>query len=178
MQAYEPKAGESIADTQQVPATMQFSATTVTANPGDSPDKLVAAFSARSPSEQEVSETSWQAWRAKELERRHAQQLALDEALAQAPASLTVEDAAAWESLKARNAESHFDTGAILFAENWGRLMEARLSNGESFSDFVKTTERCADVTGVSVSMYRSAVTFLKAYWVHGNEFMNALSKM
>lgn len=186
MYDYYPQAAESIEDcckklvslanTRQVTSKMRFNTREVVANPGDSVDKLVKAFYAESAASLEQGSVNRQAEEAAAFKRMRENLRLLEEALALAPAKLTVKDEARWQSMKARNADSPLDAGAFEFAEAWGRLMEARLSRNESLASCVKETDRLVDeAVGGSISAYQSAVVLLEAHWVHGDELVRIL---
>ncbi len=87
--------------------------------------------------------------------------------LADAPASMTLRDAAGWK--KACDANRDGYGGAVMtYAERWARMMEARMAKGERIADIAEECSHLADEEGITGFMYGAAVSTLAAVWIHG----------
>lgn len=104
---------------------------------------------------------------AKYREKDRQKSLLLQGALSTAP-SFDVIDAAGWEKCKANNSDPYVGR-AVRYAEEWGRLMQTRIDNGEKLEDCADELSRLADDDGITGFMYGAAVSILAGCWRHGD---------
>ena len=76
-------------------------------------------------------------------------------------------DQPAWDQFVAKNKDG-YGAGVVRYADNWARLMQARLANGESIADCADETSHLADGDGITGFMYGCAVSMLAKTWKHG----------
>lgn len=93
----------------------------------------------------------------------------MEAALEDAPEHLTLADPEAWEKTVASNKDGY--GGAVMsYAERWARMMENRISKGESISSMADECSHLADEEGITGFMYGCAVSILAKVWKHGEE--------
>lgn len=92
----------------------------------------------------------------------------LDAALKDAPAMEITNDAL-WQECKDNNKDP-YGARVVKYAEDWARLMQVRLANGETIQDCAEETSRIADDDGITGFMYGAAVSILAGVWKHGDE--------
>lgn len=96
------------------------------------------------------------------------QRLALRGALGNA-GTISLRDAAAWASFVAANQEP-YGARVVRYADEWARLMQSRISNGETIAECAEELSRLADDDGITGFMYVAAVSILARCWAHGDE--------
>lgn len=94
--------------------------------------------------------------------------LSLQGALSTAP-PFDVIDTAGWEKCKANNSNP-YGGRIVRYAEEWGRLIQARIDNGEKLEDCAKELSFVADDDGITGFMYGAAVSILAGCWRHGEQ--------
>lgn len=94
--------------------------------------------------------------------------LLLQRALATAP-PFDVIDTDGWERCKANNSDP-YGGRVVRYAEEWGRLIQARIDNGEKLEDCAKELSFVADDDGITGFMYGAAVSILAGCWRHGEQ--------
>lgn len=94
--------------------------------------------------------------------------MTLQDWLSDAP-EMAVRDATAWEQQKANNTDP-YGGRVVRYAEEWARLMQARMSAGAAVPDCARETSHIADDDGITGFMYGCAVAILAHVWVHGEE--------
>lgn len=161
----------ALAASENCAVEFSFNDQLVTALPTDTSEELVKRWhdeSDRRRAEYEASpeyKKSQEEWVRKEA----AEQAALTEALAAAPETMSLKDPDGWaEAVKVNN--DPYGAGVINYADKWARLMEARISNGESVAAVAKECSHLADADGITGFMYGCAVGILAQVWIHGEE--------
>lgn len=101
----------------------------------------------------------------KELEKAEKLNLYLKDA----PEKMTLKDQNAWISTCEANTD-FYGGGVIRYAEQWARLMEVRISNGEQLQAIADECSHLADTEGITGFMYGCAVSILSKVWIHGEE--------
>ena len=99
---------------------------------------------------------------------RERQSLALRGALGNA-GTIRLRDAAAWASFVAANQEP-YGARVVRYADEWARLMQVRIDNGETIAECAEELSRLADDDGITGFMYVAAVSILARCWAHGDE--------
>jgi len=94
------------------------------------------------------------------------QKALLDGALSVAgPIELVDEDG--WNKFKSNNTDG-YGGRVVRYAEEWARLMQTRLSNGETIPQCADELSHLADDDGITGNMYGCAVGVLAKVWKHG----------
>lgn len=97
---------------------------------------------------------------------RAEQKALLDGALSVAgPIELVDEEG--WNKFKSNNTDG-YGGRVVRYAEEWARLMQTRLSNGETIPQCADELSRLADDDGITGYMYGCAVGVLAKVWKHG----------
>lgn len=100
-------------------------------------------------------------------ERQKRAETVLKDALSSAP-FLSLRDKEGWLKTVEANTDP-YGACAVRFAENWGRLMQARIEKGERLED---VADECCSVAngpeGITGFMYGCAVSVLSQVWEHG----------
>jgi len=176
---YESKAGQHIrecaeaiialADESKSAVTTKFNDIELTAWPGDTVDKIVNFYDSE-------SDTRHQKWLASpeyaEQQRQYEEDqrrkdAALKGALLTAPGTLTLRDPELWASWVAKNTDP-YGSGVVRYADKWARLMEARISNGDTLENCANDASHIADDEGITGFMFGAAVAMLAKCWIHG----------
>lgn len=179
MQTYEALPGEHIdqaiqhildlAHASGEPATMRFNEIDMTTQPDDTLVSLRARYDTACAVRQAAylasPEYLQQQREATAAQARRAE--AHQKALATAPAQLTVRDTAAWEAFSQVNTDP-YGARIVRFADEWARLMEARLATGETIASCAQDTATLANDDGITGYMYGCAVSILAQCWAHG----------
>lgn len=97
-----------------------------------------------------------------------AARLAMEGALAGA-GPIELKDPEGWATFSNANQDG-YGSGVVRFAERWARLMQQRMSNGETIQDCAEDMSRLADSEGITGFMYGCAVHALANLWIHGEE--------
>jgi len=101
--------------------------------------------------------------------KRNKAELLLEGALSVAP-ELSLADADGWNKYREAN-RGGYGGACVRFAENWGRLMQARIEQGEALADIADECSTVADgPEGITGFMYGCAVQMLSQCWKHGEE--------
>lgn len=158
-------------------ASGKFWDTVLVANPGDSPDALVAFYRSEEQRKHQEAVAANPIPHDERLQRRKAEQRekerALETALAQAPERMSLRTEEGWaEAFAAISADPE---DPRMMAIQWARLMEAQLAVGETVKDCAKRTLALVEAPRpMSPFAYGAAVGFLKRFWVHGNQRLPA----
>jgi ferric-dicitrate binding protein FerR (iron transport regulator) len=160
-----------MANTQHETITASFNDIPLIANPGDSAARIVAYYDAESDrrAEEYRNSPAYAAAEERARIRQQQQDAALADALAVAPAHMTVRDPAAWQRWQDANHDP-YGAAILRYAETWARLMEARLLAGDALADIAERTSQTADNEGITGFMYSCAKRILASYWQHGEE--------
>ncbi len=92
---------------------------------------------------------------------------ATDAFLAVAPA-LAVNNQKEWDGEKEKSSQDGLTEAVVIYAEQWGRLMQAAIDDGSSLEEVADKLSHVADTEGISGSMYGCAVLLLAKCWIHG----------
>jgi hypothetical protein len=104
-----------------------------------------------------------------EMEKQaNAQKLLLQGALANA-GPLELSDPESWRMFVESNRDA-YGGRVVRFADEWGRLMQVRIGNGETVAQCADELGRLADDDGITGYMYGCAVQMLFRCWKHGEE--------
>lgn len=76
-------------------------------------------------------------------------------------------DEASWHLCKEKNTDP-YGGRVIRYAEEWARLMQTRISNGETVAECADELSHLADDDGITGFMYGVAVSLLSKCWKHG----------
>ena len=93
----------------------------------------------------------------------------LQEALGKA-GPLELSDAETWNKCVESNRRDPCSARVVRYAEEWGRLMQTRIANGESIAQCAHELSRLAYDDGITGFMYGCAVQMLVRCWKHGEE--------
>lgn len=180
MQKYKGKPGQHIADAAQcaidlarvgAPVELEFNEVLLNCAVGMAAGDVVAEYhrqvDARHAAYIKTPEYKERERLAEEHGRQRARELA--DALAKAPAEMTLKAASAWAESRKNNTDPYGDA-IIRYAETWARLMEGAVSSGETIVACAQRTSQLADTEGITGFMYGAAVGILSAVWVHGDE--------
>jgi len=179
MHIYDPIIGSSItqavstlielATRDEAPWTMTFNGIVVTAQPGDAPQTLVAAWEADQARHAAAYAASPEAQAARlDAATRDAQRrAALAEALVDAPAVLSLRDPEGWQQAIAANQDA-YGAAVLTYAARWARLMEGALAHGTPLEACAEALSHLADEEGVTGFMVGCAVSILAQTWAYG----------
>jgi hypothetical protein len=76
-------------------------------------------------------------------------------------------DEEGWNKFKANNTDG-YGGRVVRYAEEWARLMQTRLANGETIAQCADELSHLADDDGITGFMYGCAVGTLAKVWKHG----------
>lgn len=76
-------------------------------------------------------------------------------------------DEEGWKKFVANNQDG-YGGRVVRYAEEWARLMQTRLANGETIPECAEELSRMADDDGITGYMYGCAVSVLAKAWKHG----------
>lgn len=135
-------------------------------------------------------EERW-AWMEAEMDRRHQEYIASPEykercrqaeieaaklaaerveIAAIAPARMTLQDSATWETFVDVNSHDGYSNAVVIFAERWARYMEGEMGKGTRLVDCADKCSRLADEEGITGFMYGCAVSVLAKVWARGED--------
>lgn len=97
-----------------------------------------------------------------------AQQRELSRALLNAPA-LDLIDSDGWEKFRAANTTG-YGARVVRYAEEWARLMQAKVAEGRTIADCADELSHLADDDGITGAMFGFARGVLVRCWRHGHE--------
>lgn len=82
---------------------------------------------------------------------------------------LDVIDQDAWDDWESKNTDAY--GGRIFsYAKDWGRLMQAKMSQGESLEQCADEMSKTADHDGITGYMFAAACSVLAKCWKHGEQ--------
>ena len=157
----------AIANRHQRPAWMRFNDITLTAQPGDNPSQIAAAYHTESERRRVAYQESPAGQKARaeaEARRREA-----EEAARQPLATFTISKPEVWDEW-VRNNDDGYGSGIIRYAARWAHAMEAEIKAGKALPDVAKQLSHDADLEGITGFMYGAAVQVLASCWEHGEE--------
>lgn len=153
------------------PVTAKFNDVVLTAKPGDNPDAIVQYYQTESNRlhEEYVKSPDYkkQQREAKKAQQRH--NLMLKDALAIAPAKMTLRDEESWKKRVVNNTDG-YGGKVTSFAERWARLMEGRMANGDTLEACSDETFSLANNEDISGFMKGCALYILSQEWIHGEQ--------
>ena len=82
---------------------------------------------------------------------------------------IELKDADTWAECKANNRDV-YGGRCVRYAEEWARLMQVRIANGETVAECADELSHLADDDGITGFMYGAAVSMLAKCWKHGEE--------
>ena len=180
MNIFEPTSGSNISETCATlekmvaehgeSAQAEFNGVTIIADEGmtagdleqhwrEEMEKRAAAYRA-SPEYKAQQEESRQ--------RSESRKAALQSALAAAD-PMEFSDAEAWHEFTKNNTDP-YGGRVVRYAEEWARLMQARISAGETIQQCADELSSLADDDGITGFMYGCAVATLAKTWKHGED--------
>jgi len=121
-----------------------------------------AAIQAQKDREQQIRQAEYDKQKASKAN-------TLQEALGKA-GPLELSDAETWNKGVESNRRDPYSARVVRYAEEWGRLMQTRIANGESVAQCAHELSRLADDDGITGFMYGCAVQMLVRCWKHGEE--------
>ena len=78
-------------------------------------------------------------------------------------------DKALFDEWHSRNQDG-YGNAVFVYAQQWAKLMQARMNSGFGVKDVAKQASYDADTVGLSGTQYGFAVALLQDTWVYGNE--------
>lgn len=78
-------------------------------------------------------------------------------------------DEKTWNECKENNRDP-YGVRCVRYAEEWARLMQTRISNGETVASCAEELSRLADDGDIMGFMYVASVSVLAKCWKHGEE--------
>ena len=164
----------ALANKTKKPVKVEFNNIELTANPGDKPDSIVRYYIIEWNRlyEECVNSPEYKEGQRKAEEAQRNRDLMLKNALAAAPEKMTYSNEEYWNKKVAANALEPYGSEIFRFAEQWARLMEGRIANGD-------TLEACAGETFHLILMtienltgfaYGRIVSILSQTWIHGEQ--------
>ena len=102
-------------------------------------------------------------------EESRRRELILQGALLVAPKQISLADPAAWEEFVQINKDPYSEA-VLRYAEIWARLMEGRISHGDTVAGCAEEASHLADQEGITGFQYGCAVAILSKCWKHGEE--------
>ncbi len=178
METYEAMAGESIKTTCLNMQTMasaakcsircDFNGIEIVATQSTTTEYLVGMWNEKMERRRkEHLESPEHKARMSELAKRDAEnKSALKTALASSP-EMEIINESAWKKWTEANSDG-YGGRVIRYAEEWARLMQSRIANGESLESVADETSHLADDDGITGFMYGAAVSVLSETWKHG----------
>lgn len=73
-----------------------------------------------------------------------------------------------WVQFIETNSGDSYSKRVVIYAEQWARLMQARMRDGRPLSEVVEQASRDADTDGIAGFMFGRAVSALAQVWRHG----------
>ena len=83
---------------------------------------------------------------------------------------LELVDRESWNKIVKSNSDDECSARAVQYAEEWGRLMQTRIANGETVAQCADDMGRLADCDGITGAMYGWAACVLENCWKYGDE--------
>jgi hypothetical protein len=164
------KQAVELANSKGCSIEFDFNDKTIIVKPGDDPAVHWKAYldDCQRAHEAWINSDEYKQQQAEAKRKAEEKQRLLDEALALAPANMTLgcvpED---WAKAKEANKDP-YSTAILAYAERWARLMEVRMDKGEKLADIADETSHLADNEGITGNMYGMAVFMLTKAWKHG----------
>ncbi len=181
MYVYEPMAGENITETATKMVVLQISRGEVitakfndielTAERSTTEDSIVEYYHKEMDRlhQEYISSPKYAQDQREREESQRRQQLTLEGALSVSPEKMTIGNEEAYKLDVEANTDA-MGRAIIEFAERWARLMEGRMSNGDTLEGCADEASYIADNEGITGAMYGVAVGFLAHCWIHGED--------
>lgn len=87
----------------------------------------------------------------------------------QGTSPMLIADEEGWNLCKENN-QGPYGGRVVRYAEEWARLMQARMEQGETVASCADELSHLADDDGITGFMYGAAVSILAKAWKHGEE--------
>ena len=136
-------------------------------SPGMSDEEAIAIWESRSKERHEKYQHSFAArkWEKEAATAHQRRQAEFDNAMLNAPKM--ERDEQAWQRLVEKT-KSGYGSAVLRFAENWARLMQAHIEEGQALDACAEETFHLADIEGITGLMYGAAVSILASCWKYG----------
>lgn len=144
----------------EVPVISGMTAADVAAEYGRKSDARHAAYIATPEYKARVAEGE---------RRNREKRAAYAAAIAASPKKMSLKDPAGWAKAKAANTDD-YGGRCISYADEWARLMESAMAQGQTIAGCAKELSHLADYDGITGFMYGAAVSILSKVWTHGKE--------
>jgi hypothetical protein len=82
---------------------------------------------------------------------------------------MEISDNELWVTYLTKNVDP-YGNAICVYAENWAKLMQKKMSEGAELKDIAGTCSHLADTEGITGFMYGAAVHMLSKCWKHGEE--------
>lgn len=82
---------------------------------------------------------------------------------------IELSDETTWNECKEKNSDP-YGGRCVRYAEEWARLMQVRIANGETVAECADELSHLADDDGITGFMYGASVSMLAKCWKHGEE--------
>lgn len=105
--------------------------------------------------------------RQEEYAKQAREQKALLDGALNVAGAIELADEEGWNKFKSNNTDG-YGGRVVRYAEEWARLMQTRLANGETIPQCADELSRLADDDGITGYMYGCAVGVLAKVWKHG----------
>lgn len=136
---------------------------------GPHPKPELSAEEQASDAEIEATNEKGRAERQAEYDKQaKAKTLTLKGALVDA-GPIELQDAETWAECKEKN-QDPYGGRCVRYAEEWARLMQVRIANGETVAQCADELSQLADDDGITGFMYGAALSMLAKCWKHGEE--------
>ena len=180
MRIYKPRGGQTIdrtaliisglaqAHRDQITAT--FNGILLTANPGDSANSIADYYRQESDRQHEeyINSPEYARLQREAEEAQRRSEFVLEGELSVSPERMTLRDEEAYHRHVAANTDG-YGAGIIADAERWARIMEGRMSQGDTLEGCAEEASHTADTDGITGFMYGAAVSTLATCWIHGD---------
>ena len=82
---------------------------------------------------------------------------------------MEISDNELWVTYLTKNVDS-YGNAICVYAENWAKLMQKKMAEGQKIADIAGACSHLADTEGITGFMYGAAVSMLSRCWKHGEE--------
>jgi len=160
-----------LANKKKMLIEFKFNDQIITASPRDNPETLSNNYITESHRKhQEYINSDEYKMKQAEYERKELEKKEkLNTYLKDGPTKMTLKDESGWLAACKANTDP-YGGAVIVYAEQWARLMEVRISKGEQLQSIAEECSHLADTDGLTGFMYGCAVSILSSVWIHGKE--------
>lgn len=152
--------------------SMEFNDIAVVAFPGNNVQDLCSQYDAAWTARRDAYLASPEYAKAQKeyAEKEAARKKASEEALALAPQTFTLRNKrTGWKKMWRINSDP-YGRYVMVFADQWARIMEYRMAQGETLEACAEEASHLADTDGLSGFQYGVAVGILSRCWIHGEQ--------